>query len=121
MNIRDHGDPGVVPAVEGQAYDVVTGQVCRWRGELAEQFIQRRAIVTVDPARGGMQMPFTGFAPERAYVGAPLYLGGGDLFGALCALAPDHPPAAELAAELPFVALCARLLASLLELQLQAQ
>lgn len=121
MVIRDHGDRGVVLSVEGQAYGVVTGQVCHWRGELSAQFAQRRAIVcTVDPALGDARMPFTGFAPVRAYVGAPLYLGGGDLFGALCAFAPE-PPSATLAAELPFVELCARMLASLLELELRTQ
>lgn len=121
MIIRDQGDSGVVLSVDGHGYGVVPGQVCHWQGELSAQFSAQRAIVcTVETPEHRAALPLADFAPVRAYVGAPLYLADGDLFGALCAIAPELP-GGDLQAELPFVELCARLLASLLELELRAQ
>ncbi len=121
MVIRDQGDSGVVLSVDDHGYGVVPGQVCHWQGELSAQFATRRAIIcTVEPATRLVGMPLAEFSPVRAYIGAPLYLADGDLFGALCAIAPE-PPAQHQIEELPFVELCARLLASLLELELKAQ
>ncbi len=121
MVIRDQGDSGVVLSVDDHGYGVVPGQVCHWQGELSAQFATRRAIIyTVEPSAHAAAMPLTDFSPVRAYLGAPLYLADGDLFGALCAIAPE-PPDQHQIEELPFVELCARLLASLLELELKAQ
>lgn len=121
MVIRDQGDSGVVLSVDDHGYGVVPGQVCHWQGELSAQFTTRRAIIcTVEDCAPRVAIPLMGFAPVRAYLGAPLYLADGDLFGALCAIAPE-PPDQHQIDELPLVELCARLLASLLELELKAQ
>lgn len=121
MVIRDQGESGVVLSVEDREYGVVPGQMCHWQGELSAQFTTRRAIIcTVDPSAQQCSLPLKDFAPIRAYIGAPLYLADGDLFGALCAIAPEPPDQRQID-ELPFVELCARLLASLLEFELKAQ
>lgn len=121
MVIRDQGESGVVLSVDGQGYGVVPGQVCHWQRDLSSQFETQRAIVCmVDASDRRVASPLIDFAPVRAYIGAPLYLADGDLFGTLCAIAPEAP-SRDLNSELPFVELCARLLASLLELELRAQ
>lgn len=121
MVIRDHGDTGIVLTADDHGYGVTPGQVCHWRGALTARFPAQRAIaVTVNDDDPADAFPLTDFAPVRAYIGAPLYLADGDLFGALCAIDPQ-PLTAQLTEELPLVELAARLLASLLELELKAQ
>ena len=121
MIIRDQGGSGIVLSAHDQGYGIAAGQACHWRGELCAQFPAQRAVSHAVGLDGAIErLLLTDFAPVRAYVGAPIYLGDGDLFGALYAIDP-RPPVAQLEQELPLVELAARLLASLLELELKAQ
>jgi diguanylate cyclase (GGDEF)-like protein len=121
MILRDHGDSGTVLTVDDHGYGVAAGQVCRWTGDLTSQFPGHRAIaISVDQDDLLSSFPLRDFAPVRAYIGAPLYLTDGDLFGALCGIDPE-PLAAQMVDALPLIELAARLLTSVLEMELKAQ
>ncbi len=122
MIIRDQGDSGIILTACDHTYGIAPGQLCRWSGELSAQFPAQRAVIHgASPGdTTNALMPLLDFAPVRAYVAAPLYLGDGDLFGALCGLDPK-PPVGQIASEVPIVELAARLLASLLEFELKTQ
>ncbi len=118
MIIRDQGDFGVVLCAHDHGYGVHPGFVCQWQ-ELEFARLHQTILCTAATDAYGSPL-LVNFAPVRAYIGAPLFLGDGELFGALCGIAPQAP-VREMGGELPLVELCARMLASILDLELKAQ
>lgn len=117
--VRDPGDAGVVLSVNDHRYGVLQGKICQWPAPLATFFPRQRAV-TVEEANSTTPFPLRDFAAVEGWLGTPLYLTDGVLFGALFALSPRRlsPRTIE---ELPQIELTARLLVSLLDLELKAQ
>ncbi len=122
MVTRTEGDDWIVLQAEDQGYGVREGQTFRWSDSFCSRMVRREGPrIAPEVAR----VPAYAAAPIGrqvrigAYVGIPLVAGDGKLFGTLCAIHPTPMPEA-VAAELPLIETCARLLSTLLAGDLKA-
>ena len=122
MVTRTDGDRWVVLSAAQNGYGVRQGDLFRWGDSFCARMVcgegPRIAPRAADiPAYAAA--PIGRQVPIGAYVGIPLTRAHGSLFGTLCAIDPHEQPA-SLADELPVLELTARLLSSLLDLELLA-
>ena len=122
MVTRTEGDDWIVLQAEDHGYGVRPGQVFRWADSFCSRMVvgdgpriaPRSAEVAVYAAA-----PIARQVPIGAYVGIPLTAEDGKLFGTLCAVHPTPMPDA-IEAELPMIQMLARLLSTLLAIDLRA-
>ncbi len=122
MVTRAVGDDQVALVVDDalDGYDAAPGTVLPWRTSLCAQMVAGagpRVAPVVDDVPAYADAPNRLLAPVAAYVGVPLLDGHGRLFGSLCAFDPE-PQQPGLAAAQPLVELQARLLSTVLALEL---
>lgn len=121
MVTRTQGENWIVLSVEDDFYQVESGAVFKWTDSFCSRMVQGLgARITSDVAQSPvyLQAPIGQQVPIQAYVGVPLVDKHGLLFGTLCAIDPQ-PQDAKIEQELPLVELCARLLMSILECDMQ--
>jgi len=122
MVTRTEGDDWIVLQTVDNGYGVRQGDVFRWSDSLCSQMVEGRGP-RIAPC--STDVPIYAAAPIGrrmqigAYVGVPLSLSDGRLFGTMCALHPEPRPAG-VADELGSVELLARLLSNLLQAELKA-
>lgn len=122
MMTRAEGGDWIVLQAEDHFYNVKEGAVFGWADSFCSQMVQGRgprvapcaqAIATYAAAPIGQQVPI------GAYIGVPLMMADGSLFGTLCAIDPQ-PQSESIRDELPTVELLARLLGTVLSCDLKA-
>jgi len=122
MVTRTAGDDWVVLTATGDSYPVGAGDVFRWSDSFCAQMVHglgpRVAPRAMDVAAYAAA-PIAGQLSIGTYVGVPLTGPSGELFGTLCAIDPE-PSGNALAASQPLFELQARLLSSLLAVELTA-
>lgn len=122
MVTRTAGDDWVVLTATGGSYPVSAGDVFRWSDSLCARMVHglgpRVAPQAMDvPSYAAA--PIAQQIPIGTYVGVPLTGPSGELFGTLCAIDPE-PRNDDLAISQPLFELQARLLSSLLAVELTA-
>ena len=120
MVTRTRGDDWIVLHADDDGYDVRPGRVYRWQDTVCYRMVEgagprfapdARRVQAYAEAPIGRQMPIS------AYVGVPLTMPDGSLFGTLCAIDPTPQPA-ELEAEQELIELLAALLNGVLVMEL---
>lgn len=122
MVTRTVGDDWLVLNAADRGYGVKRGDVFRWSDSFCS-----RMVVKAGPrvAPRAAEVPCYAEAPIGqeigigAYIGVPLTRADGSLFGTLCAIAREEQ-AEDIVAEQPLVEMLARLLSTVLELDLDA-
>ncbi len=123
MVTRTDGNDWIVLQAVDRSYGVKLGDVLHWpdsfcvrmvRGEGPQVAPHSRIVGVYRDAPIAQQFPIS------AYIGVPLTLPNGELFGTLCAIDPQ-PQSPDIERELPMVKLQARLLATLLALEMQCR
>ncbi|PSF38188.1 sensor domain-containing diguanylate cyclase [Aphanothece hegewaldii CCALA 016] len=117
MVTRTEGSDWIVLKAEDHGYGVKEGTVFRWADSFCSQMVAGRGPRIAPCASAVPAYAATPIAQQvtiGAYVGIPLLLESGALFGTLCAIDPS-PQSQAIAAELPLIELLARLLCSLLD------
>ncbi len=123
MVTRTSGDDWVILDARADKYDVSPRDVFRW----TDSFCSR--MVTGDAPRvapRSAEIPAYRDAPIGqqmsigAYIGVPLELRDGRLFGTMCGVDPE-PKDDAINAELPLIELLGRLLATIAQIELDAQ
>ncbi len=122
MLTRTEGDDWIVLHCEDHGYGMRPGTVLRWSDSFCMRMIagqgpcvapQAAQVAAYASAPIGQQVPI------QAYVGLPLWLADGALFGTLCAIDPHAQPD-TLCQEQPLLELLAQLLSAVLQLELRA-
>jgi len=122
MVTRVEGEDWIVLQSDDHGYGIKDGTVLRWSDSFCAQMVcgkgprvapNSQVIPAYKNAPIGQQISI------GAYVGVPLVLEGGTLFGTLCAVHPN-PQSDAICAELPMIELLSRLLSRLLESDLKA-
>lgn len=121
MVTRTEGDNWIVLSVEDDFYQVESGAVFKWTDSFCSRMVEglgSRIVPDVAQSPVYLQAPIGQQVPIQAYVGVPLVDKHGLLFGTLCAIDPQ-PQNTSIEQELSLVELCARLLMSILECDMQ--
>lgn len=121
MITRTEGDDWIVLQAEDRGYGVKEGTVFCWADSFCCQMVLGLGPRIAPCASAVPVYASTPIAQQvtiGAYIGVPLVLGDGSLFGTLCAIDPEPQPEA-ITAELPSIEMLARLLCSLLETDLK--
>ena len=120
---RTEGEDWIVLSAEDTKYGVEDGHVFRWSDSFCSRMVQGLGPrITADAARvpAYVEAPIGQQVAIGAYVGVPISRDDGSLFGMLCAIDPDPQPD-SLEEHLPFVEVQARLLATILNAELDNQ
>lgn len=122
MLTRTVGDDWIVLQTEDHGYGVEPGTVFRWVDSFCSQMVQGKgpriapnseAVPAYETALIGQQFQI------RSYVGLPIVLADGSLFGTLCAIHPSSQPESILE-EQELVEMLGTLLGTLLQAELRA-
>lgn len=124
MVTRTVGDEWLVlRATESDDYDIAAGTVLPWSDSLCSRMMSGAGPAAA-PDTGEVpayaRAPVTEAFGIGAYLGVPIHLPDGELFGTLCAIDPT-PSDHDLAHELPAVRMYARLLSTILARELETQ
>ncbi len=123
MVTRTEGENWIVLQAEDHGYGVHDGAVFRWADSFCSQMVLGRGPCIAPSA---MEVPAYATAPIGnvvdigAYVGVPLTLEDGSLFGTLCAIDPDPQPE-EIAENLTLIEMISRMLSTILHAELNAE
>jgi diguanylate cyclase (GGDEF)-like protein len=123
MLTRVAGNDWIVLQAEDHGYGVAEGTVFHWLDSFCSEMVQGNGpyiAVNSQAVPAYVQAPINQQVKIGAYIGMPLRLSDGSLFGTLCAIHPD-PVAAEIEVELSLIEVLARLLSSLLDAELKTQ
>ncbi len=122
MVTRTAGDDWIVLSSAGSTYPVSAGDVFRWSDSFCSRMVLGegpRVAPDSEAVPAYAQAPIGRQVPIGSYVGVPLTGPDGELFGTLCAIDPA-PRDDALVASQPLFELQARLLSSLLSIELTA-
>ncbi len=122
MLTRVRADQCVVLGTAGNGYDVRAGSALHWPDTLCYQMIEGHGARFAPQVAESPVYSVTKLARDwgvAAYLGVPLTRSDGTLFGTLCAM-HSAPLKEDLSDQLPMVELIARLLSTLLDVELQA-
>jgi diguanylate cyclase len=122
MLTRTEGDDWIVLHCEDHGYGMRPGTVLRWSDSFCMRMVAGqgpRIAPCAAQVPAYASAPIGQQVPIQAYVGLPLWLADGALFGTLCAIDPHEQPAA-LQQEQPLLELLAQLLSAVLQLELHA-
>jgi diguanylate cyclase (GGDEF)-like protein len=117
MITRTEGNDWIVLQVSDRSYGIEEGTVFSWADSFCCQMVSGqgpRIAPSASAIPAYAATPIAQQIPIGAYIGIPLVLEDGSLFGTLCAIDPNPQPEA-ITAELPLLELFARLLCSILE------
>jgi len=95
MITRMEGDDWIVLQAEDHGYGVGPGRVFRWADSLCSRMVSGdgpRIAPDIDSVPAYVAAPVARQLPVRAYVGVPLTLSDGTLFGTLCAIDSARQP-----------------------------
>ena len=121
MVTRTDNQEWVVLNIEDNFYQIQAGAVFKWSDSFCSRMAQGlapRIAPDVSQHPVYLQAPIAQQIQIGAYVGVPLVDKHGLLFGTLCAIDPQ-PQSQTIETELPLVELCARLLMTILESDMQ--
>ncbi len=122
MLTRTEGNDWIVLDAVDEGYGIRPGDVYRWSDSLCSRMVTGQGPMIAPRAAEIPAYIESGLANRLeigAYIGMPLLRNDGRLFGTLCALDPS-PMAATIEQEQPWLELSARLLSTLLELDLKS-
>ena len=122
MVTRTTGDDWIVLEAADSRYDVGPGALFRWSDSFCSRMVAGEGPAVAPDAAAVpayAAAPIAGQVPIGAYVGVPLTLADGSLFGTLCAIDP-HPHDERLAAAGCEAGLLGRMLSTLLSHELEA-
>lgn len=122
MVTRTQVDDWIVLAAEDQKYGVAAGQVFRWADSFCSRMVQGHGPQCAPEAKqvpAYVEAPIAGQVPIGAYIGVPIYLTEGSLFGTLCAIDPLPQPM-HIVRDLPLVKMLGGLLSTILKAELEA-
>lgn len=122
MVTRVEGNDWIVLEAVDHGYDVEPGHVLKWDDSFCSRMVDGRGPRIAPNAREVAAYQDSGIAKRAsigAYLGIPIMLENGHLFGTLCGI---HPEAAgpQLVAEAPMLELIGRLLSGVLQAELRA-
>jgi len=125
MVTRTVGDEWIVLRASDAdgGYGISSGAVFRWSDSLCSRMVAGEGPPAAPDAMAVpayAQAPIATVLPVGAYLGVPIELPDGELFGTLCAVDPS-PTDHDLAHELPAVRMYARLLSTILARELETQ
>lgn len=121
--VRTEGPDWIILVAKNTFYDVREGQVFPWAESLCYRMVQGAGpsvAPQVQAVPAYATAPIRQQVPVEAYMGIPLYLPGGILFGTLCAIDP-MPQSVALVQELPLLQLQGQLLSTLITADLNTQ
>ena len=121
MVTRTEGDDWIVLQSEDHGYGVGPGTSFKWTDSFCYQMVQGngpRIAPDSDRVPEYAAAPIGRQVPIKAYIGAPLRLTDGTLFGTLCAIDPVRQPDA-LADEQELIELLATMLSAILNAELK--
>ncbi len=121
MVTRTQGEDWIMLQVEDHGYGVKEGDVFCWSDSFCSRMVKGEGprlapCVTTVPAY--REAPIGQQVSIGAYVGIPIVLSDGSLFGTLCAIDPD-PQSEAIQGEFPTLELLAKLLSTILENELK--
>lgn len=122
MVTRTAGDDWIVLSSAGSTYPVSAGDVFRWSDSFCSRMVLGegpRVAPDSEAVPAYAQAPIGRQVPIGSYVGVPLTGPDGELFGTLCAIDPA-PRDGSLVDSQPLFELQARLLSSMLSIELTA-
>jgi diguanylate cyclase (GGDEF)-like protein len=118
---RVEGDTGVVLQCVGEGYGINPGFSFQWKGSFCHRMLHEGAPAVAPDTQAVpayQTVAMNRVLKVGAYVGVPLHLPDGALFGTLCAIDPHVQPS-SLAYDEPLFALLASLLSNLLAAELR--
>lgn len=121
MVTRTEGDDWIVLQAEDHGYSVAPGTVFRWADSFCSEMVKGhgpRIAPDVQLVPVYRDAPIGQQVPIQAYVGVPLTLADGSLFGTLCGIDPAPQPA-SLVQEQGLIELLGALLSSILQAELR--
>lgn len=121
MITRVDGDDWIVLQSEDYGYGIGPGRVFRWSDSICSRMVANdgpRIVPEVGRIPAYASAPILRQVPIRAYVGVPIALSDGTLFGTLCAIHPLGRPD-EILKEKELVELLASMLSSILNSELR--
>ena len=122
MVTRIEGDVCIVLQSLDSGYGIGPGRVFRWADSLCSRMISGdgpRIAPDTEQVSAYVTAPVTQELPVRAYIGVPLSLPDGTLFGSLCAIDPARQPD-DIVNDQHLIELLASLLSSILNSELKA-
>lgn len=122
MLTRTEGNDWIVLDVVDEGYGIRPGDVYRWSDSLCSRMVTGQGPMIaprVEEIPAYREAGLNGRLDIGAYIGLPLLRTDGRLFGTVCALDPSTMPP-TIADEQPWLELSARLLSTLLELDLKS-
>jgi diguanylate cyclase (GGDEF)-like protein len=122
MITRVEGDDCIVLQSVDHGYGIGPGRVFRWADSLCSRMISGdgpRVAPDTDLVAAYVTAPITQQLTVRAYIGVPLSLPDGTLFGSLCAIDPARQPD-DIVEEQQLIELLASMLSSILNSELKA-
>jgi diguanylate cyclase (GGDEF)-like protein len=123
MITRVEGDDCIVLQAVDHGYGVGPGRVFRWADSLCSRMIAGdgpRIAPDTEQESAYVTAPIAQQLPVRAYIGVPLSLPDGTLFGSLCAIDPARQPD-DIVKDQQLVELLASLLSLILHSELKAE
>ncbi|MGY6554698.1 MAG: diguanylate cyclase domain-containing protein [Wenzhouxiangella sp.] len=92
------GDDWILLKVDDRGYGVKADTVLRWHDSFCSRMVRNegpRFSPRVSEVPAYLEAPVGRVLPIGAYIGIPLRLPGGELFGTLCGIDPEPQPALE--------------------------
>lgn len=121
---RSKGENGIVLQVEddgfGEQYGLQEGSLFSWLDSFCSRMVKGEGPCVApktDSVPAYLEAPLGQQLSIKAYIGVPILLRDGSLFGSLCGLDPN-PQSDQIYEELPTVQLLTQLLATILENEL---
>ncbi len=121
MVTRTQGEDWITLQVEDHGYGVKEGDVFCWSDSFCSRMVEGKGPCIAPQVKtipAYVEAPIGKQVSIGAYVGIPLVLSDGSLFGTLCAIDPD-PQSEWIKEELSTVELLAKLLSTILENELK--
>lgn len=122
MITRTENDDWTVLHYEDQSYDVHSGQLFRWSDSFCSEMVKGNGpriapdsamVAAYSSALISQQLPI------RAYIGVPILLSDGTLFGTLCAIHPEPQPA-TIQGDQELLDMIGMMLSKILQMELKA-
>ncbi len=121
MVTRKQNENWIVLNAKDEAYSVKPQDVFEWTSSFCSRMVEGLGPCIApdsDQIPAYTEAPIGQQVSIRAYIGVPLILESGELFGTLCAIDPE-PKHESITDELPLVQMSARLLATILESEMK--
>lgn len=121
MVTRTEGEDWIMLQVEDHGYGVEEGSVFCWSDSFCSRMVRGEGpcfAPKVSQVPAYLEAPIAQQVAIGSYIGIPIVLSDGSLFGTLCAIDPE-PQSEAISHQIPTIELLAKLLSTLLEKELQ--